>query len=181
MNAYDDLARQAFEIAASEQFKHDVMISNDKREAKRAASRWLYSIMDESTKILDVGGESFYADDFVNLVQANLPDADMHSLPYEDNSFDGCVAMHVLEHSPFPLLALLQMSRVVKTGGYLYVAVPHAIGSYIDMKSHLTVLHPNGWAKLLRISGWKVVRKETGKFNSGQDSIEERFLCLNLR
>lgn len=46
------------------------------------------------------------------------------SLPFEDDSFDWLIATHVLEHVPFPHLAIQEWVRVLKPGGVLSIILP---------------------------------------------------------
>lgn len=50
-------------------------------------------------------------------------------LPFKDESFDTIFCSQVLEHLSDPRLALGEISRVLKKGGYLILSVPHL--SYI--------------------------------------------------
>lgn len=53
----------------------------------------------------------------------HLQQADVLSLPYEDQSFDVVMAAHVLEHLPDPRRALAEMVRVLKPGGMVFLCV----------------------------------------------------------
>lgn len=63
---------------------------------------------------------------------------DIHALPLADNSVDAIICIAVLEHVEDPLLALREIHRVLKPGGYCFLYVPflfyyHAeIGYYQD-------------------------------------------------
>jgi ubiquinone/menaquinone biosynthesis C-methylase UbiE len=46
------------------------------------------------------------------------------SLPFENSSFDRLIATHVLEHVPFPHLAIQEWVRVLKPGGVLSLILP---------------------------------------------------------
>ena len=46
------------------------------------------------------------------------------SLPFEDDSFDRLIATHVLEHIPFPHLAIQEWVRVLRPGGVLSLILP---------------------------------------------------------
>ena len=50
--------------------------------------------------------------------------ADAHFLPFGDNSFDGYVAMEVLEHLYSPKTASTEVLRVLKPGGIAILSVP---------------------------------------------------------
>jgi ubiquinone/menaquinone biosynthesis C-methylase UbiE len=47
--------------------------------------------------------------------------AEASALPFEDNSFDGVIAMHMLYHLPDPAKGIAEMYRVLKPGGFLAV------------------------------------------------------------
>ena len=50
-----------------------------------------------------------------------------YRLPYESGSFDGVVMCEVFEHLNFnPVPILVEVNRVLKTGGWLYLATPNA-------------------------------------------------------
>lgn len=48
-------------------------------------------------------------------------EADAAALPFEDECFDGVIAMHMLYHLPDPALAIAEMFRVLKPGGFAAV------------------------------------------------------------
>jgi SAM-dependent methyltransferase len=49
-----------------------------------------------------------------------------YTLPYEDQSFDAVVICEVMEHLNFnPLPILKEVNRVLKEGGFLYIAMPN--------------------------------------------------------
>jgi SAM-dependent methyltransferase len=47
---------------------------------------------------------------------------DMHDMPYESGSFANVMAARLLAYSKTPEIAALEMLRVLKPGGYLYVS-----------------------------------------------------------
>jgi SAM-dependent methyltransferase len=49
---------------------------------------------------------------------------DIHQIPFEDNSFDIIFCNHVLEHVQDDLLAMREMYRVMKPGGWAILQVP---------------------------------------------------------
>ena len=48
-------------------------------------------------------------------------------LPFEDNFFDAVLSISVLEHVSNPVNYLSEISRVLKFGGYLYLAFPNRL------------------------------------------------------
>ncbi|NEP09860.1 MAG: methyltransferase domain-containing protein [Symploca sp. SIO2C1] len=65
--------------------------------------------------------------------------ADMHNLPFEDNSFDTVIADNVLEHAYAPQLALAEIRRILKPQGCLYALIP------LDYKSNRYQLKAHLW------------------------------------
>ena len=49
---------------------------------------------------------------------------DIHQMPFEADSFDSVMCNHVLEHVDNDLLALSEIHRVLKPGGWAIVQVP---------------------------------------------------------
>jgi SAM-dependent methyltransferase len=49
---------------------------------------------------------------------------DPHHYPFEDGRFDIVVSTSCLEHDPMFWLTFLEMARVTKPGGYIYINVP---------------------------------------------------------
>jgi SAM-dependent methyltransferase len=47
-------------------------------------------------------------------------------IPFETGRFQIITMKHVLEHTPDPLAALAEASRLLRSGGALFIAVPHA-------------------------------------------------------
>lgn len=52
----------------------------------------------------------------------------VENIPCEDSLFDLIVTQEVLEHVASPFLAIKEIHRVLKTGGYAYVQLPFVIG-----------------------------------------------------
>jgi 2-polyprenyl-3-methyl-5-hydroxy-6-metoxy-1,4-benzoquinol methylase len=50
----------------------------------------------------------------------------VEAVPYRSREFAVVVMKHVLEHTPRPREALVEVARVLRPGGALFVAVPHA-------------------------------------------------------
>lgn len=148
-------------------------VSPEKLEAKKKGCE----ILNSATQglILDIGGEDFYHQYFKGKVEEyNLP-KDMHELA-EIEKYDGIIAMHVLEHSPFPLLVLENIRRALKPGGYLCLVVPDPEPFIIeDYPEHFSCLTKEGWARLIEFAGLSIVLQEKGTFTKGW--VEYRFLA----
>lgn len=50
--------------------------------------------------------------------------ADVHNLPYKDNSLDAVLVFDVIEHLESPQKALNEIKRVLKHGGIVHAAIP---------------------------------------------------------
>lgn len=54
------------------------------------------------------------------VADAPVVPGDIHDLQYNDKSFDAVYSKETLEHSPCPILALLESNRVLKAGGEFF-------------------------------------------------------------
>lgn len=173
------LVAELFRRAGAIQERHDGgPIEPLKRAAKRVCTDLLSARLPAGARILDVGGEEFYHGDLTGhqITVANLPDQDMHALTYRE-AFDAVIAMHVLEHSPFPLYVLALLHRALVPGGILYVAVPRPCDQFCTGFGHWSVMPALMWRRLLEASGFTVESATTGQCGAKPDWTEERFLC----
>lgn len=85
-----------------------------KNNRKNINSNWLEPYKNKTEyKILDKVPD--YNPDIVG---------DIHALPFTDNSVDALLCIAVLEHVERPELAVREMYRVLKPGGYCFIYVP---------------------------------------------------------
>lgn len=54
-------------------------------------------------------------------------DADIHSLPFPEHSWDAVICLDVLEHILDPRLAVSEIHRILKPGGFLLLGAPFLI------------------------------------------------------
>lgn len=88
----------------------------------------------------------------------NVKKMDFSFLDYSDNSVDLVFSRHSLEHSPMPLLTLMEWSRV--STNWLGVILPaHEWYTYRG-KNHYSVMTTEQIENLLDISGWNVIWKD---------------------
>jgi len=157
----------------------DTTLFQEKYAAKVYARDTLLNHLKVGSRILDIGGEEFYAELFQQhyvLDTLNLPD-DMHDLDVQ-GQYDAVIAMHVLEHSPFPLLVLSLIQQALRPSGYLYVALPtHTTNAFNEINQHFTVMPAKVWKRLFKEAGFAIVFHDLGKFGDSVDWVEERFLC----
>jgi len=89
--------------------------------------------------------------------------ADMHELPFEDNSFDAVLIMHTLEHAISPYIVLAEINRVLKIGGKIIVIMPEEGDVYTSCKQHYSTMTFRQLFNLLNKTGFipiKNYRKE---------------------
>lgn len=127
--------------------------------------------------VLDVGCGTGFASDFFVLFNVkyegvclgedflvaqekghNVKQMDYSFLDYEDESFDLIFSRHSLEHSPFPLLTLMEWKRV--SANWLGLVVPSPEWYGYKGKNHYYVLHEEQWMNLLENAGWHVIWNE---------------------
>jgi len=88
---------------------------------------------------------------------------DMHFTDLPDNSFDIVIVRHALEHSPIPLILLMEMARISKR--WALVIVPTPTEPMIEYQNHYSVFDSKVWEQLFKIAGWKVLKfKEINYF-----------------
>lgn len=115
--------------------------------------------------VLDVGCGSGFCKEFFEgfgvswVGQDYFKDGnDMAVLPYEDESFDMIFARHVLEHSPMPLIALMEWYRISKK--YAFIILPAPEYWQVFGKNHYYVLPKAQWWNLFDVAGWKIKGQE---------------------
>jgi ubiquinone/menaquinone biosynthesis C-methylase UbiE len=86
---------------------------------------------------------------------------DFNFLPFarypDERKFDLVFASHVLEHSPMPLLTLMEWYRV--SNEYLCLVMPNPAHYTYFGRNHYSVSNKQHIKWLLRRAGWKVVKK----------------------
>lgn len=80
---------------------------------------------------------------------------DMHFMTFPDESFDLLFARHSLEHSPMPLMALMEWHRVSKQ--YAIVILPSPDYWGYGGRNHYHVMDWHEWWSLFAFSSWKVL------------------------
>lgn len=89
---------------------------------------------------------------------------------FDAATYDAYASFHVIEHVPDVDLHLRKASRLVRPGGYAFLATPNATGwehrllgrhSFNYSAGHIHVLTPTGMHALLRRSGWMLLETYT--------------------
>jgi ubiquinone/menaquinone biosynthesis C-methylase UbiE len=84
---------------------------------------------------------------------------DFHFIEYSDNDFDMVFSRHSLEHSPMPLLALMEWHRV--SSKYLGLVLPNPdVWGWVG-RNHYSVMNQEQIEFLLDVAGWEVIFKDT--------------------
>lgn len=97
---------------------------------------------------------------------------DMSFLPYGRGEFTLIFARHVLEHSPMPLITLMEWRRVASR--WLILIVPSLDSFDVRGRNHYHMLLPGQWEVLLEHAGWDVIWYE-------DDGFEHRFFCEKVK
>jgi len=84
---------------------------------------------------------------------------DIHSLPFDDGSFDLVYCSHVLEHSIAPMIALKEIHRVLKTNGEGLFWMPYADVS-MNEPYHYSCFRPYIWKMLIAKTGFDTTKEE---------------------
>lgn len=82
----------------------------------------------------------------------------MEYMPFiADDSFDVVFACHSFEHCEHPVDALRELRRILKPGGYLFVATPYPCKHHIleADPDHIFVLMPMQMARLLHYTAYE--------------------------
>lgn len=99
--------------------------------------------------------------------------ADVYSLPYRDSEFNAVVMFDVLEHLENPEKALIEVSRVVASGGLFHLYVPcegewHTVHGVLNLLGwrpkeqyggHIQRFTAREVVSLLRHAGFEILRK----------------------
>lgn len=82
---------------------------------------------------------------------------DMTWLPFRDESFDGIFARHVLEHSPFPIITLMEWRRKVKDDGWLCLVAPAPHWWLYGGQNHYSIAEFDQIEWWLKRAGWNPI------------------------
>lgn len=85
----------------------------------------------------------------------NVKRMDFHFLEYEDKSFDMVFSRHSLEHSPMPLLALMEWARV--SVNYLGIILPAPEHYTFEGQNHYSVMTIPSFMAVATVANWRPI------------------------
>ena len=95
-----------------------------------------------------VHGVSFYEEEFKNVGELGVKDymhqADIHDLPFKDNTYDFVFSKETLEHTIAPHIALYEINRVMKTDARFIHMIPSGAKKQMEWY-HYFCLDPWQW------------------------------------
>lgn len=85
---------------------------------------------------------------------------------FTDESVDLVFLRHALEHSPYPIISLVEYNRILKLGGYMYVEVPapDCERRHEFNLNHYSILGSTQLQALLHRTGFETVKFDTLEF-----------------
>lgn len=91
---------------------------------------------------------------------------DMSFLSFDDNSKDYLWVRHALEHSPFPLMTLIEFYRVMAPGAKAYIEMPSPKCARLleAYDNHYSIMGMRQWACLMERAGFTILDKGEIKF-----------------
>ncbi len=97
-----------------------------------------------------------------------LVEMDMHDLHLPDKSFDACFSVQVMEHAFSPWMVVLELRRVLRDGGIVFMDIPDAADESMNKTIwHTSVLFPKQWIYLFEKAGFKLVEDISVKHRGG--------------
>jgi SAM-dependent methyltransferase len=88
-----------------------------------------------------------------------IREADMTFLPFKDEEFDLIFARHVLEHSPFPIISLMEWRRVAVRGGHLCLVAPAPHWWKYQGRNHYSIVPMPLLKWWCERAGWKPIHE----------------------
>jgi ubiquinone/menaquinone biosynthesis C-methylase UbiE len=88
-----------------------------------------------------------------------LTNGSLYSLPFRDHSLGVALCLEVVEHLQHDHIALREIYRVLKPGGYLIISVPsnYYFKEYLDLMGHFRHYTRSGMVRLLEDAGLSVI------------------------
>lgn len=102
-----------------------------------------------------------------------VDEVDMSFTDYADTQFSWLFVRHALEHSPFPLLTLLEFYRILAHGGHAYIEMPSPKCTRLleNYDNHYSIMGPRQWTELMKRAGFQI--KDMGEISFAVHSKED--------
>ncbi len=101
----------------------------------------------------------------------NVKRMDFSFLEYPDNHVDLIFARHALEHSPMPLITLMEWARVAKN--WLGIVLPAPEWYTYKGQNHYAVMNMEQIKNLLDVAGWRILWEDIKMLAPDKDKPEE--------
>lgn len=133
---------------------------------------------------LDVSSEMLrQAENNLNslVTNASFYKGDINDLPFAEHTFDVVLVAHVIEHMAEPDVALAELSRVLKPGGFLVACITQrsSAGAYIQFKwrtHRVDEYTAAGWFHRSGLSGVRAIKLKDGstaqRFSTGYVAVK---------
>jgi SAM-dependent methyltransferase len=108
----------------------------------------------------------------------NVKKMDFSFLDFPDESFDLCWSRHSLEHSPMPIISLLEWHRVSKHWLGIVLPAPEHYG--FGGLNHYSVMNEAQIEFLISRSGWKIIWKDI-KRKDRATPLEYWYMCEKIK
>lgn len=123
----------------------------------------------------------------------NVKAYDMSFLPqtdgFTDESVDFIFLRHALEHSPYPVISLIEYNRLLKQGKKIYIEMPTPNGQrrHEFNTNHYSVMGESQWVSLFLKTGFKIEQYNDLTFDIQYPNKEgetvnavEKYFCIVL-
>ncbi len=132
-------------------------------------------------RVLEIGAGGGQFDKVINhdfYIKTDLPQVDVHNIPYRENSFDCVFMSHAFEHFLNPILALSEIKRVLIPGGKVIIVTPfHCKHQILGAdRDHIFCLTEMQFKRILTYSGFNNIKVTTQtKFQGKQIAKEQDY------
>lgn len=83
--------------------------------------------------------------------------ASVYEIPRDVRHYDGVLMLQVLEHLEFPVKGLVEVNRILKDGGFLFLSVPQAAGDHFE-PYHFFNFTQFGLRSVLSQAGFEIIQ-----------------------
>jgi SAM-dependent methyltransferase len=88
----------------------------------------------------------------------NVVKSDFTFTDFADDSFGFIFCRHAIEHSPYPIMTLMEFNRILKQDGHLYIEVPapDQDRKHEENLNHFSIMGAKMWVNLIKRAGFDV-------------------------